>query len=148
MTATVIPFPVERRTQVVATTTTDWAEQAHAVLDAAERLVDDEPAEVLALCQRGFELLTVAGPEIDDDVSLHLLAGRLGALYRQAGGATGRGAVDVSVWLTEGWRRCPTVTRHFVSGTHHPAGLGRPISAAVAAARRRHPTAGRPRRIG
>ncbi|MFV0306470.1 MAG: hypothetical protein ACK5OX_01850 [Desertimonas sp.] len=148
MTATVIRFPVERRTPSPAAAPTDGVEQAHAVLDAAARWIEHEPAEVIVLCQRGFEMLTAAGPDIDDDASLHLVAARLGELHRQAATAIGADTGEVTTRLGNGWRRCPTLTRHFVQGAEHPAGPGRSISAAVAAARRRHPTAGFPRQIG
>lgn len=149
MTATVIRFPVERRAAPVPGPAAEsdvadaWAVQAHSVLDLAERLVDQQPTEVVALCRQAFELLAAAEDDIDDDVSVHLLADRLGALHRRACEQSNAGAGELADWLAAAWHRCPALTRHFVAGAAHPAGRGRPMSAAIADARRRHPTARR-----
>lgn len=146
MTATVIRFPVERRAEPVAPEAVDWAVQAHTVLDAAERLMAQQPADVVRLCRQAFDLLASAEADIDDEPTMLMLAGRLGALHRRACEAAGDPLAERSYWLVCAWRRCPTLARQFDAGATHPAGGARPISAAVAGARRRHPTAARARR--
>ena len=144
MTATVIRFPVERRAEPAASAVPDadgdWGVRAHAVLDLAERLVDREPADVVELCRQAFDLLAGAEADIDDDVTVHVVAGRLGALHRQACEQSGVHELAVAHWISGAWRRCPSLARHFVAGAQHPTGHGRPISAAIADTRRRHPT--------